>query len=175
METKVDLAALVGGGPRNSTTGRAPLADGAEEVAGPTPVTPEPPELPSDSELAVGKNTTTEDMIRFNADRDNEAFDAAKKETPDREDGLLVAVDEAGMPSAVFVAGDTIGSELVKATEEAASITMDDMSEVQVLRAALADLTKRLEDFGAIPKKADAGPYVPVVTITKAGNKRTDW
>ena len=49
------------------------------------------------------------------------------------------------------------------------------MTETEELRAMVMNLTKRLEDFGAIPKEIDTGPRVPVVTITKAGNKRTDW
>lgn len=183
MEKKVDLSALVGGDQRNSMVERAPLAPGYEEK-GPYAEGVKAPTFPTsevvDPQDAPSKENTKAPAVMDVSHVPYSAFDTEANRS-DRGDAL-VSVDEDGKPSGVLV-GSTVGQELVKATEEAKAITMDDQpaTKVEVLMQlikAQADqmtaLTKRLEDFGAIPKAVSDKAPEPVVTTTPAGNVRTD-
>lgn len=164
MDKKVDLSELVGGSPQNSLTGRAPLAPGfgSEEVAEKTPENTENPGITVVSAEKVErayKEAIAQPEVPY-SDLNIES-NAPITEQP------LVTVDADGEPSGVLVPPSTA---LVEATAEAVELT-----EVAKLAKIIADLTKRLEDFGAIPRQEDLKPHVPVVTVTKAGNVRTDW
>ena len=171
MGKKVDIEAMIAASDqKNSMTGRAPLAPGFEEDV---PTKPEPTEM-SQVIVTVPPMTEGRDFTREEADTDNAAFDAmlrTKTLLPVvKSDEPLAPVDAEGIASGVLVP-----HVFETPKETAPEVAPESMTEVQILAAQVLTLTKRLEDFGALPREVSNKPHVPVVTLTPLGNKRTDW
>lgn len=156
MEKKVDLAALVGGAVQNSTTERAPLADGSVEETAAEKTAPFAPDVTE----AKQPEAPYEDL--------NTPENAGTPTVP----GIIpVSLDQIAADGVQFGVDPVVQAAPAAPT----SPVSKQLTEIEALTKLVGDLTKRLEDFGALPRQVDNKPHVPVVTKTKAGNIRTDW
>ena len=174
MDKKVDTALM--GGQKNSMTERAPLAPGYEEADTPSAADALSKAVakvePSYDELNVPENDPDSGSKVAEALDDlaaaGQSFETVTATEGQREQALRNVLNPDYEPM-----------EPAPSAKDAAdmydSLNIKPKSEIEELRAMVLNLTKRLEDFGAIPKEADLEPHVPVVTITAHGNKRTDW